>query len=172
MSLKIVIINGYPRSGKDTFVEICEEVTSKNITCILISSVDHVKEAAKILGWDGKKDAKGRLFLSHLKDVSSREYDGPMKYMWNKLSKAVFMNTNVVAFMAIREPEEIENFKIDFPDTKAIIVKRDCVKGEQSCHSDANVEKAKYDYVIDNNGSIEDLNDIAKQFIEDILNEQ
>ena len=171
MSLITVIINGFPRSGKDTFVELCETQTLDNVSCILISSVDAVKEAAKILGWDGEKDSKGRNFLSDLKDISTREYDGPMEYMCNKLNKAVFMNNTVVAFMAIREPIEIEKFVKQFSDTKSIIIKRDSVKGIQSCHADINVEKAKYDFVINNNGSLEDLEDVAKQFMEDILNE-
>ena len=53
MEKRIIIINGSGGVGKDTFVEYCSEFTNvKNI-----SSVDKVKEAAKILvGWNGEKD--------------------------------------------------------------------------------------------------------------------
>ena len=49
MSKEIVIINGSGGVGKDAFVEFCNE-----FTCVKnISSVDKVKEAAKILvGWN------------------------------------------------------------------------------------------------------------------------
>ena len=55
MSKEIVIINGSGGVGKDAFVEFCNE-----FTCVKnISSVDKVKEAAKVLvNWDGTKDDK------------------------------------------------------------------------------------------------------------------
>ena len=52
MKKRVVIINGGGGSGKDTFVEFC----AKHAKVINISSVDKVKEAAKILvGWNGEK---------------------------------------------------------------------------------------------------------------------
>ena len=53
MDKKIVVINGSGGVGKDTFVEFCSEFAKvKNI-----SSVDKVKEAAKVLvNWNGEAD--------------------------------------------------------------------------------------------------------------------
>ena len=55
MEKRIVIINGSGGVGKDTFVELCGKfVEVKNI-----SSVDKVKEAARILvNWNGEKDGR------------------------------------------------------------------------------------------------------------------
>ena len=53
MDKQVIIINGTGGSGKDTFVEYCSEFAKVTN----ISSVDKVKEAAKILvGWNGEKD--------------------------------------------------------------------------------------------------------------------
>ena len=54
----IVIINGYGGSGKDTFVEF----VSKYNKVYNFSSVDKVKEIAKLIGWNGKKEEKDRKF--------------------------------------------------------------------------------------------------------------
>ena len=61
---EIVVINGSVGVGKDTFVQFCAEYAP----IMNISSVDKVKEAAKVLaGWNGEKDEKSRKFLSDLK---------------------------------------------------------------------------------------------------------
>jgi len=54
MKKQIVVINGTGGSGKDTFVEFC----SKYGKVMNFSSVDKVKEVARVIGWDGKKNRK------------------------------------------------------------------------------------------------------------------
>ena len=78
MNKKIVIINGSGGVGKDTFVDFCKEFTNvRNI-----SSVDKVKEAAKILvNWNGEKDEKSRKLLSDLKRISVEYNDYPNVYI-------------------------------------------------------------------------------------------
>ena len=68
---KVFIINGAAGVGKDTFVEIAKYkiFIKTGLPTYNISSVDNVKTAAKILGWDGEKDARGRKFLSDLKII-------------------------------------------------------------------------------------------------------
>ena len=56
MDKKIIIINGTGGSGKDTFVEFC----SKYANVFNFSSIDKVKEIAKIIGWTGSKSEKDR----------------------------------------------------------------------------------------------------------------
>ena len=77
---EIVVINGSGGAGKDTFVQFCGEYTS----IMNISSVDKVKEAAKVLaGWNGEKDEKSRKFLSDLKELGIEYNDAPFKYISN-----------------------------------------------------------------------------------------
>ena len=81
MEKKVIIINGTGGSGKDTFVNFCSEFSN----IINISSVDKVKEAAKILvGWNGEKDEVSRKLLVDLKQLSVDYNDEPTKYIVNK----------------------------------------------------------------------------------------
>ena len=101
---EIVVINGSGGVGKDTFVQFCGEYTS----IMNISSVDKVKEAAKVLaGWNGEKDEKSRKFLSDLKELGIEYNDAPFKYISNMAEE--FKNSDKqIMFVHIRECEEIE----------------------------------------------------------------
>ena len=100
---EIVVINGSGGVGKDTFVQFCGEYTS----IMNISSVDKVKEAAKVLaGWNGEKDEKSRKFLSDLKELGIEYNDAPFKYISNMAEE--FKNSDKqIMFVHIREFEEI-----------------------------------------------------------------
>ena len=67
MNKNIIIINGTGGSGKDTFVEF----VSKYNKVLNFSSVDKVKEIAKLIGWTGAKEEKDRKFLSDLKKLTT-----------------------------------------------------------------------------------------------------
>lgn len=75
MSKQIFVINGTGGAGKDTFVKMVSRQMDKmsNYAAVInVSSVDRIKEAAKIIGWNGGKEEKDRKFLSDLKELSSR----------------------------------------------------------------------------------------------------
>ena len=55
--MKIAIINGSAGVGKDTFVKYVKESYTLG-TIVNVSTIDDVKRAARILGWDGIKDEK------------------------------------------------------------------------------------------------------------------
>ena len=59
----VIVINGVGGVGKDTLCDIA----SKYYKVMNVSSVDPIKDAARILGWDGAKEPKDRKFLSDLK---------------------------------------------------------------------------------------------------------
>ena len=66
---KHIAINGSNGSGKDTFVEFCLDYIHSaydNIEVHNISTIDPVKNVAKVFGWDGVKDNKSRTFLVEL----------------------------------------------------------------------------------------------------------
>ena len=78
---EIVVINGSGGVGKDTFVQFCNEYTP----IMNISSVDKVKEAAKVLaGWNGEKDEKSRKFLSDLKELNTMMLHLNIFLIWQK----------------------------------------------------------------------------------------
>lgn len=68
-------------------------------------------------------------------------------------------------FIHIREIAEIEKIK-KLINADTLLIKNPKVKLILSNESDANVNKYTYDYILLNNGTLEDLQKKAKEFIE------
>lgn len=173
--MKYFIVNGKPRSGKDTFVNFClEELGAFGK---LISTVDFVKEIATKCGWNGEKTLKHRKFLSDLKDLLTEWDDVPYKKTILEADLFRFdleyydVENSGVIFIMSREPEEISRFEKEL-GAKSILIKRDTVEfNKQSNHADSEVLNHKYHYIIDNNDTLEKLKIKAKEFCNYIKNE-
>ena len=165
MNKQVFIINGSGGCGKDTFVSLIAD----SFPTINYSSVDKVKEIARIIGWSGGKTEKDRKFLSDLKSLCTDYNDMPLNCMKKKYEE--FMNDDeiVFLFLHIREPENIEKAKNLF-NAKTILIKRNPVELITSNMADANVYNYDYDIVINNNYGIEELKEIAFNFAKDFLN--
>ncbi len=161
MNKKIIVINGSGGVGKDTFVEFCGEFANvKNI-----SSVDKVKEAAQILvNWNGEKDDKSRKLLVDLKQLSIDYNDYPMLYIKQEAEKFRENEEQKMMFVHIREISEIKKVK-DLLNAKTLLITSTRVPKITTNQSDANVEQYEYDYYISNDGTLEELKEIAKQFV-------
>ena len=164
MSKEIVIINGSGGVGKDAFVEFCNE-----FTCVKnISSVDKVKEAAKVLvNWDGTKDDKSRKLLVDLKRLSIEYNDYPAKYIEEQANEFKANDEQQLMFVHIREIEEIKKIKA-LLNAKTLLITSSRVAKITTNSSDANVEEYDYDYHIKNDGTLEDLKEQAKEFVENL----
>ena len=170
--MKYFIINGRPRSGKDTFVNFClEELGAFGK---LISTVDFVKKIATECGWDGTKDLKNRKFLSDLKDLLTNWGDVPYKKTLQEIDMFKFdldcwnVSDKGVVFIMCREPKEIERFEREL-NAKSLLIRRASVEFEQqSNHADSEVLNHKYDYIIENNGTIDELKEKAKGFLKNL----
>jgi hypothetical protein len=165
MNKKIVLINGSGGVGKDTFIEFC----SQYVRTLNISTVDKVKEAAKLLGWNGGKTEKDRLFLSNLK-LTAVDYND---HSYNYIKKSIedFMNPtrhSHLLFIHVREPGEIERFVKDF-GCLTVLVRNNNVAGISSNMADSNVENYKYNYIINNHYSLDILDESARGFVFDIF---
>ena len=160
MDKQVIIINGTGGSGKDTFVEFCSEFAK----VMNISSVDKVKEAARILvGWNGEKDEKSRKLLVDLKQLSIEYNDAPAKYIKQKYEE--FNNGDYsYLFVHIREIDEIKKIK-QLLNAKTLLIKNPNVPLITSNNSDGNVYKYNYDFVVENDGTLEDLKQKAKEFV-------
>ena len=160
---RIFILNGSGGVGKDTFVDL----VSHYIPTIHFSSVTKVKEIAKAIGWDGGKTEKDRKFLSDLKLLCTEYNNMPFNSMKEKVSEFINGDANAL-FIDIREPNEIEIAKQAF-NAETVLVKRDSVMHITSNMADKNVYNYQYDYVIENNGDLADLNDAAKMFVNKVF---
>lgn len=161
---QIVLINGYGGVGKDTFVDFVRKYYKKGEVSS-ISTVDRVKIAADYLGWDGKKDEKGRNFLSQLKFLAC-EYDDNFskKYIEECLST---MGEDDVLFVHVREPEEIDYLKKIFNGI-TILIKNSRVAQPHN-RADLNVFNYCYDFIILNESSLEELKITARTFASTVL---
>ena len=166
----VVVINGYPRTGKTTFTDICCEIAypyGKNL-----STVDFIKEVATLAGWDGTKNEKNRKFLSDLKKLMTEWDEVPMKKleddMKDHMAELAFNDFDpgkAIFFVHCREPEEIQKL-VDKFNAVTVIVSRDDVEENLSNDSDKNVELFPYNVMIKNNASIQHLELAAKAFME------
>lgn len=172
MDKKIFVINGSGGVGKDTFVELVSVELNDKLkrfhTVVNFSSVDRVKEIAKMIGWQGKKSEKDRKFLSDLKILSSNYCDMPFKSMKDVVDKFLDDENGQVLFLHIREPKEISRAVNEF-GAKTILITRNNIKHITSNMADENVFKYNYDFVIENNGTIENFNEKAKEFVQEAI---
>ena len=161
---QVILINGYGGVGKDTFIDFVRKYYTKG-EVDSISTVDKVKIAAEYLGWDGKKDEKGRSFLSKLKFLAC-EYDSDFsrKYIEDCLST---MGENDVLFVHVREPEEIHYLKTVFNGV-TILVQNNRIPQPHN-RADLNVFNYAYDFIIINESSLEELKITARTFASTVL---
>lgn len=161
----IIIINGSGGKGKDSFVNYCSEYAD----VLNISTVDKVKIAAKLLGWDGtSKNEVDRKFLSDLKLLAGAYSDHSFKFVETYIKYFQTSSIYNIMFIHSREPEEIKRFVKTYPCI-TMLVKNPGVPDILTNMADANVENYNYDFVIDNDGTLDDLKRNACKFIAAIL---
>lgn len=168
---KIIIINGQGGVGKDEFVKMCQRFKKNFI--FNFSTVDLVKDIAKKLGWKGEKTPEARKFLSDLKDLLSDSPWGdlPLEDIKKKIRieedgcEQFGIDTDrMIFFIHAREPKNIEKMVKEL-GAKTLLIRRAAVEQKWSNHADDDVFNYDYDYVIDNDGTLEDLQRSAKDFI-------
>lgn len=169
--MQVIVINGMPTCGKDTFVRLCQKHL---LWCGNFSTVDFVKEAAAFCGWDGTKTGENRKFLSDLKDLLTSWNDVPFKKVEHAIKiyeqEAIsydFNSDDVLCFVHCREPWEIRKF-VERLGAKTLLLRRESVEGEQTNHADAEVFNYDYDYTLSNDGTIEELEKKVREFLRDI----
>ena len=167
----VVILNGYPRCGKDTFAELCQELYPEYVK--ITSTVIPVKKAAKVLGWDGSKTDSNRSFLHDLKMLWTKYLDGSFRFV----NKMAMNNTDKVLFVMAREIPELIRFKKHFAEQNincvSLLIKREDLHKPDN-YADANVEGIEgldfeYDVIIENvNGDnwLMELEEKAEAFMQ------
>ena len=163
---KIFITNGSAGNGKDTFAEFL----SKYISVFKYSSIDLVKEMFEFVGIskDNKTEKKRKLW-SDGKDMLTQYDDIPFKDIASIV--ADFKNNKIeteILLIDIREPEEIARAVETF-GAETILIDNPNVRKIESNHADANVNNYDYDYIIENDGSLWQLDMMAKFFVREII---
>ena len=163
--IRIIVINGYAGVGKDEFVKACQKQYGNVYN---LSMIDSIKNIAKKIGWDGKKDDNGRRFLSDLKDALTRYDDIPFKAIKKQIDMIAKENSSQKTYIFIhaREPEDIQRLVEEFNAFTLLIRRAQVEQKNYGNHADANVlNYQKYDYIYLNNGDLKTLSKDVKDFI-------
>ncbi len=170
---QILIVNGYKRSGKDTFVKILRDASP--IPVYERGVVDRIKEIAHVFGWDGYKDPKGRKLLADLADVADR-YNN-FCYL-DVITHIPAIYNDYIYCIHSRRPKDIQKFvehymgREDY-EVDTIFIQRDEMIGKKESNTaDSDVTEYLYDYYIDNNGSLKEFETTIKTFYKEVLSDE
>lgn len=170
--MKVYIVNGRPGSGKTTFENYCFALNPVYVR--LFSSIQPVKEIAEKCGWKGAKEPKDRKFLADLKQLLIEYNNFPFNQVvsYIELQKRWFENrdydsNNLIFFIDVREPSEIQKLR-DKYGAQAILIQRALSAPEaNTADCEENFNPDLYDMIIANNGTLEQLEAQAREFMKD-----
>jgi len=163
----IIVVNGKPRSGKDTFcryvLDFCDE---KDIYCDVWSTIDLEKEILEdyIKPYEVSSDTD-RGFLSDFKQLLNEYYD----ITFNSF-KVIADDNEGVTLIHSREWNEILRFKKYCEEQNikfiSVFITGKNERNDFTNYSDKFCDDRKnmYDYKIENKGSLEELEQNVKQF--------
>lgn len=160
------VLNGSPRSGKDTFCTLVE----KYGVVKHFSYVDFTRNMLDMvhINYHNKTD-KDRQLLEAINNTLESYGDIPMKDICESvihaIAKADFRNLYI--FVDIRKPENIKRFIEKFPDAKTVYID-DGMELSEATESDHSVKDYDYDYYVMNDGSLTDLQNAVEKFIKEL----
>ena len=170
----VIVVNGKPRSGKDTLISLMRDALSAaEIQSTAYSSIDPVKEMLREYVDLRAKTEADRKLLSIVGDAMqehSQFRTGRCAWMiddfFHDLDHGVF-------FLHMREPELIERMRTSCQEAGirfiSVLLHADRAENVTSNPSDAGVENGVYDAHLTNNGTLEDLATEAAWFVKDRL---
>ena len=140
-----------------------------------LSTVDLVKEVARLCGWKGKKDKKDREFLHDLKEAMEKWDNIPNKKVLEDAENIIknYLGLNHLFFVNIREPQSIESFSQlvmeQGYETPIKILMESNMSSNEVDSIVQEIKSIKYDKIYKNNGTLKDLANTAGDFIEEII---
>jgi hypothetical protein len=172
--VKIVFINGMPRSGKDTFVELAQEEGDRaGVRVNAISSIDPVRSALKSFNLDPEnKTPAMRALMSEIGDSMERWLGYRSNYC---LENAIEFDRHGrhIMFIHMREPVLIEKTAAMLQDegysvTRVYIRSQRAETVETNASDTGTWREDFYQYVITNDGTIDDLRRDAILLLKDL----
>lgn len=172
--LKIFLISGKARHGKDTVASILEkELTSKGKRVLVTHYADLVKYICKtFFDWDGNKDEKGRTILQYVgTDIVRNKRPN---YWVEFVMEVLWMfgdNWDYVIIPDTRFPNEVDFPKQTYDNVYHINVVRPDFESElteeQLKHpSETALDNVTPDYVLYNNAGLEDITTGVKTLLD------
>lgn len=177
----IYLISGKARHGKDTTAAMIKKYyEEKDKKVINLQYSSYIKEyAKKISNWDGSEETKPRELLQQLGTEIIRTKIDSLFFVDAiiKDMKVYSYFFDVIVVSDIRTPEEIDYPKNSFKNAFSINVRRtnfdNGLTEEQKKHYTeiALDNYDKFDYIIMNDGNMEELNEKIRNILEGITHE-
>ena len=162
-------MSGKARSGKDT----AAKMVLKKYTGATFAFADDIKKIAyNHFGWHGEKDELGRKLLQDI-GTTGRNYD---RDIWaNKTVDRIqewslqSSDNQLAVVTDTRYPNEIQRIKHEFSDVVTIRITRDSVKKLKHPSETALDQWTDWDYLVENNGSLEEFQKKILEIMEGII---
>lgn len=168
--MKAILISGKAGHGKDSLAQLIkEELENKGESVLIIKFGDPVKFFARqYYNWDGKKDTTGRGLLQYIGTEMMRTYD---EFYWGHMIAEFIAANKDFTYALIPDwrfvseeiaiSQNIENYhtiRIERPN----YINPNMTKEQLNHISETELDSASFDYIIYNNGTLEDLREKAK----------
>lgn len=174
--MQIILIGGKARSGKDTIADFMSDLLEKEGKKVCkIQIGQYIKYyATRYFGWDGKEESKPRDLLMKLGTEIIREKIDPDFHIDRLIQDIRVLSYFYDYFIVsdVRLPNEIEKPKSNFENVVTIKMERysDELNSIQKKHITeiALDEYDGFDFVVNNDGSLEELEEKAKDILKKI----
>lgn len=174
--MQIILIGGKARSGKDTIADIMiNELKKQDKKVARLQVGQYIKYyATKYFGWDGSEESKPRDLLNKLGTDIIRNKIDPDFHIDRLIQdiKVLSYFYDIFIISDIRFPVEIEKTCDSFDNVITIKMKResDELNDAQKKHVSETIldNYDGFDYVIDNNGTLDELEEKAKGILTEI----
>lgn len=173
--MRVILISGSARFGKDSTAFMMKELLEKQKKRVLIIHyADNLKLFAKnYFGWSGQKDQKGRELLQWLgTDVVRKNYEDTWVDMIVALLKGIKTLYDYVIIPDVRFPNEIDKMCDNFNCITVRVIRPNFDNGlteEQKKHpSETALDNYPMEYELINDGDLERLLDTTRTFIKNI----
>jgi len=175
---KIFLIAGKARSGKDTTLQIIKDFYEQNGKSVVkLGFADYIKNyAQKITNWDGKDETKPRDLLQIIgTDIVRNQIN--KDFFINRICEDIMVYKyffDVIIISGARFPNELDIPKKVFKNVKIIEIERPNFTNELTEKQKEHITEHalenynNYDYLIVNDGDINDLEKKVKQMIGEI----
>lgn len=168
--MRVFVVNGTRGSGKSSFEHFCYALNPLYVK--IYSSIDGIKRIAQSCGWDSNKTDRDRIFLAELKQLLIKYNDYPARDVENYINTTKCWMENrdldpekLVFFIDVREPSEIQKL-VQRCGAETILVQGRADKPDLSVGDCArDIYDYTYDLYIDNDGTLEDLELKAREFM-------
>lgn len=164
---KIIILSGKARSGKDTTMSIMKNIYENNGKKVInLAYGKYIKEYAKnISDWDGLDETKPRTLLNMLgTEIIRKKLDDEffIKRMVGDIRVYSYF-FDIIIISDARFKNEIDFIRQTFKDVISIHIVRNGYESELNSDEENYITEVdlddydNFDYIINNDGSIEDL---------------